>query len=381
MIFLNNFLGGDEMKIAGFGVEAWLNQYEKSAVYDLSQSTIESLSLAEISKLTGLTLSELFGKQKLDYGWIEGSPAFKQAVAQLYQQVEPENVLQTNGATGANYLALYALLEPGDQIVAEYPSYQQLSDIPKSFGIETVYWRLDPQNNWYPDLNRLKQLITAKTKMICLNNANNPTGTLLQRDFLNEVVELAKQVNAYVLVDEVYQPLSADASFVSIVDLYEKGISTNSLSKTYSVPGIRVGWIATNDQKITDIFRKYRDYTMICAGVLNDTLAVALLNNQAKVLARNQQIVKENAEILTNWVQREDKVELKHFPAIPFAFPKFEINGDIETFCVKLLQETGVLLVPGNRFAILNHVRLGYCTDKATLKKGLQLLSEYLLNY
>lgn len=368
------------MEIAGFGVEEWLNVWEKKATYDIAQSTISSMTMQEILAIdgqNGKTFYDSLNQQKMNYGWIEGSPEFKQEVAKLYQNTAPDNILQTNGATGANHLALYALIEPGDHVIAEYPSYQQLYDIPKSLGAEVDYWHIHEENDWYPDIDELKKLVRPDTKMICLNNANNPTGTILDREFLQQVVDIAKQVGAYVLVDEVYLPLEHPEKFASIVDLYDKGIATNSLSKTYSVPGIRVGWTASNAE-VADIFRKYRDYTMICCGVFNDMLAVYVLKNRDKVLARNRKLVLENLKILKDWVAKEPRVSVVLPEAVSTSFPKIDIPMDIEDFCIQILKEQGVLLVPGNRFDMPGHVRLGYCAPKATLVEGLKRLSTAL---
>lgn len=220
------------MNIAPFGVEEWLNEWEKKAVYDIAGSSIASLTLEELIGLDGSTIETFFQEQSkttLNYGWIEGSPEFKKEVSQLYTTVSPEAVLQTNGATGANLLALYALVEAGDHVIALHPSYQQLYDIPKSLGAAVDYWPIYESNQWLPRIEELKELIQPNTKLICLNNANNPTGTLLDESLLKEIVALARKVDAYILVDEVYQSLDPAQKIPSIVDLYEKGISTNSL--------------------------------------------------------------------------------------------------------------------------------------------------------
>ncbi len=125
------------MHIATIGVEDWLNVWEKSATYDIAQSTISSMTMGEILALDdeqGATFYERLNKEKMNYGWIEGSPAFKEEVAKLYRSADPDNVLQTNGATGANLLALLALVEPGDHVIAEYPTYQPLYEIPARWG-------------------------------------------------------------------------------------------------------------------------------------------------------------------------------------------------------------------------------------------------------
>ncbi|WP_057756290.1 aminotransferase [Weissella kandleri] len=369
------------MRINAFGVEDWLNVWEKSATYDIAQSTISSMTMNEILNLDGRNGAEfysLLNDQKMNYGWIEGSHEFKQEVAKLYHNVDDENILQTNGATGANFLALYALIEPGDHVIAEYPSYQQLYDIPKSLGAKVDLWKIHEADNWYPSIDELKQLIQPNTKLICLNNANNPTGTILNREFLLEVVALAKSIGAYILVDEVYLPLDDPNQFVSIVDIYDRGIATNSLSKTYSVPGIRVGWVVANHELI-DLFRKYRDYTMICSGVFNDLMAVYILRHRKQIIARNQKIVLNNLKIYKNWIENEPRVSVILPKAVSTSFPKLDIPDDIEEFCIKLLKTKGVLLVPGTRFDTPGHVRLGYCTDEATLSNGLTKISEFMI--
>ncbi len=365
------------MEISEFGVENWLNIHEREAKYDLAQSTIKSMTINELNELTQSNVLENIGDEKLNYGWIEGSPTFKKEVSKLYQNVDPDNVLQTNGATGGNLLALYSLIEPGDHVISIYPSYQQLYDIPKSLGAEVSFWKIDEDQNWYPDIEEFKQLVQPNTKMICINNANNPTGTILGKSFLKQVVEVARSVDAYILCDEVYLPFDDSVDFAPIIDLYEKGISVNSLSKTYSVPGIRVGWTATNAE-LAETFRKYRDYTMICSGVINDLLACQVLKNKDKVLARNNQLISENLKIFKEWVAKTPNVSCVFPNGVSTSFIKLETSESSLHFCERILADEGVLLVPGEAFGIPGHARLGYCAPTETLKKGLAILGNYL---
>ena len=226
---------------------------------------------------------------------------------------------------------------------------------------------------------RLK-LIQPDTKMICLNNANNPTGTILDKNFLEQVVEIAKSVGAYVLVDEVYLPFDHPEDFTPIVDLDDKGISTNSLSKAYSVPGVRIGWTATNAE-LADIFRKFRDYTMICGGVFNDQLATYVLRHRDQVLARNRKLIFGNLAIYKDWIDHEDQASVVMQRAVSTSLPKLDVPVDIHIFCENLLKDEGVLLVPGDAFDTPGHARLGYCAPEATLCEGLKRLSKYMQQY
>lgn len=239
---------------------------------------------------------------------------------------------------------------------------------------------LDEKQDWSFKIDELKELVTPKTKLICLNNANNPTGTVFDTDFMEEVVKIAKEVDAYILVDEVYMPLNKDRKYVSIVDMYDKGIATNSLSKTFSLPGLRIGWTASN-KEVADIFRKFRDYTVICGGVLNDALAVHALRNRDKILQRNEEIVKNNLKIVENWLKTEPRVSWCTPHSVSTSFIKLDIPQDDYSFCEDLLREKGVLLVPGTAFDRPQHARLGYCCNPKILQQGLEKLSEYLRKF
>ena len=373
------------MRIETIGVEEWLNVYEKSATVDIAQSTISSMTMAELLELdgeSGATFYDKLNQEKMNYGWIEGSDEFKQEVAKLYNNPPKlDNILQTNGATGANMNALMAVVEPGDHVIAEWPTYAPLYEIPRTLGAEVEYWEIKEELGWNPDIEDLRELIRPNTKLICLNNASNPIGTVLSCDLLEQVVELAREVGAYVLVDEVYLPLEDTDQFVSIVDLYEKGIVTNSISKTYSVPGARIGWVATHSDEVADAIRCYRDYTMICGGVFNDAIATYTLQNRDKILERNRKIVLENRAIAQEWIDSQKRVRWTAPKGVSTSFIQFDIPMDDEEFCKKLLSERGVLLVPGSRFELPCGARLGFCASKETLIKGLELLGEALAEF
>ncbi|GAB2027821.1 aminotransferase [Lactovum odontotermitis] len=374
------------MNLVQFGCEDWLNKWEKSAQIDIAQSTISSLTLDEILSFeqdNGEAFLEKIKKETFSYGWIEGSPEFKGEVAKLYKSVKTDNILSTNGATGANFMAILGLIGPGDHVIAEWPTYQQLYDWPRTLGAEVDNWQVYEEDGWYPRLDELRALVRPNTKLICINNAAQPTGAILNTAFLDEVVKIAREIGAYILSDEVYLPLNPDADYTPIADLYKRGISTNSMSKTYSVPGIRVGWVATPDDALADELRKIRDYTMICTGVFDDAVAALVLKHKDKVLARAREIVSNNLSILKDWVAHEPLVSMIYPDMVSVSFVKFEALDPARTeeFAVKLLQEKGVLIIPGNRFDMPGHARIGYCTDEATLRAGLERLSEFLREF
>lgn len=370
------------MNIKTFSVEHWMNLYEQEAVYNIAETCVESFTVNELIEIDGTNPTNFFnevGKKKLTYGHIEGSPEFKSLVSGLYETVEADNVLVMNGAIGANFLVLYSLIEPGDHVIAVHPTYQQLYDVPASFGADVDLLPLRPENNFLPDLNELKSLINEKTKMIIINNPNNPSGAIIEREMLEEIVEIARSCDAFLLCDEVYRNLLQEDNLVvpSVADLYEKGISTSSMSKVFSLAGLRLGWIAGPSDVIAECI-KHRDYTTISCGVLDDMLAVHALKNYNKVLGRSRKIIKDNLAILDEWVQNEPSISYVKPRAGTTAMLKYDHPVSSEEFCIDLFKMNGTFLTPGSCFDMESYVRIGYACATDVLKEGLEKFSEYL---
>ncbi|WP_240160415.1 aminotransferase class I/II-fold pyridoxal phosphate-dependent enzyme [Pseudomonas bharatica] len=218
------------MKIKEFGVEIWMNAYETQCRYNLAETCVDSITIGQLLEFggkTGTILGELL-PMKMTYGAIEGSERLRDLIASLYDNQQRHNVIVTHGAIGANALVYETLVEPGDHVVSVAPTYQQHYSIPQSYGAEVSILRLREENAFLPDPDELRGMVRANTKVIALNNPNNPTGSLMGRALLEEVVEIARSVDAWLLCDEVYRGTDQHgAGFtVSIADLYEKGIST-----------------------------------------------------------------------------------------------------------------------------------------------------------
>ncbi len=288
-------------------------------------------------------------------------------------------MLITHGAIGANALVYETLVEPGDQVISVQPTYQQHYSIPESFGAKVDILRLREENAFLPDLDELRGMITPSLRLIAINNPNNPTGSLMDRAFLEEIAQIARACGAYVLSDEVYRgsDQQGDGFTASIADIYERGISTGSMSKTWSLAGLRLGWIVAP----LDVLRSieiHRDYNTISVGMLNDLLASIALENRDAILKRNRQILHTNLALLDAWVANEPRLSYVKPQSGTTAWLRLGVDTTSRDFCVSLLKKTGVLLVPGSALEGEGYVRIGYANNRDVLAASLARMSAFM---
>lgn len=365
------------MKIDIFKVEEWFNKYEKLAKYDLADTCIDSMSINDLLEIAGENCDEIFSK-KLNYGDIQGSYRLKTAISSLYKSQSVDNITTTHGAIGANQLVFLSLVEPQDEVIAILPAYQQHYSIPKSLGAVVKPLFLRPENNWLPDIEELKALITPKTKLITLINPNNPTGSVIEDSLMKEIINVSN--GAYILTDEVYRGIVRDAKYntTSVADMYENGISTSSLSKGFSLAGLRLGWIAAN-KKIIDKINHQREYNTISVSILDDYFGSIALEYKDKIFERNLLKQKAGYEILKNWVDKEPHISCVLPNGGTTAFLQYDMNISSYDLCKKLLKDTGVLFLPGETLEMDGFLRMGYCNNPEQLKTALDIFSEWIL--
>lgn len=369
------------MRITPFGVEQWMNEYETRCRYNLAETCVDSLTVGELLDLSGHAdsfLDEVLG-MRLSYGEIEGSRRLRTAIAALYDRQSPDNVLVTHGAIGANHLAYLGLVEPGDHVVSVHPTYQQHYSIPESIGARVSLLRLRPENGWLPDPDELAALTSSGTKLVAINNPNNPTGALMDRHLLSEIAAICDRVGAYLLCDEVYRGIDQDdpGTTVSVADLYDRGISTGSMSKAFSLAGLRLGWV-TGPRDVLARLSIHRDYSTISVGMVDDALASLALENAERILDRNRTIVRENLAALSTWIDGVEVLDWVRPSGGTTAFLRFGVDMASRDLCVGLLENTGVMLTPGSALEVEGYLRMGYANDIEVLREGLPLIGEYL---
>ncbi len=292
------------------------------------------------------------------------------------------NILVTHGAIGANALVYQALVSQGDRVVTIVPSYQQHYAIPESLGADVHRLHLNAERAYRPDLTELRRLVIPGTKLIAFSNPNNPTGSLMDRSTLEEIVKIADSVGAYILSDELYRGTTQteDVLTPALADLYPLGISIGSMSKAFSLAGLRLGWVCGPRDVLREV-EVHRDYNTISVGMLDDLFAAIALENSDKILARSRHIVRTNLETLDRWLQTEPLLSYVKPQAGTVTLLRYPLDIPSHDFCLKLLEETGVLFTPGSAFELEGCVRVGYANSAQILEEGLRRTSAFLCHY
>lgn len=339
------------MKIKDFGVEQWMNEYETKAKYNLGETCVSPFSIHTLLATIGVDEKEFTNQlvnTRLTYGAIEGAIPLKKEIAKLYQNLTPEEIVTEHGAIGANNLVLNTIVSAGDEVIAVTPTYQQLQSIPEALGAAVKLLPLKRENDYLPDAEELKSLVTPKTKLIVINNPDNPTGSLMSKEGLMTIIKIAKSVGAYVMCDEVYRHLTqTDDYSPSIIDLYDKGISTSSFSKVFSLAGLRLGWIATHDRQLMRDFLSHRDYATISCGRLDELVGTVALQHQNVIIKRNRGIIRKNLKILEDWVNSEPHISWLKPKAGTTTLLHYDLDIPSAEFCDRL--DEGISYTPGSR--------------------------------
>ena len=320
---------------------------------------------------------------RLGYNQTNGSPELRKAISNLYPDtdIDIDNILVTNGSAEANFLTIWSNLEPEDELILMLPNYMQIWGLARSFGITVKPFYLKEELNWAFDPEELKKLISPRTKMIAVCNPNNPTGAVLSKKAMEEIVQLADKVDAWVYSDEVYRGAELNGKETpSFWGTYDKVIVNGGLSKAYGLPGLRIGWLV-GPKKIIEKNWAYHDYTTIASSIISDRVAAVVLRPEMKrrVLTRSRKILNENLSVLTKWIEKHG--DLFHFVpprAGGMAFLRYNLKINSRELATELREKKGVFVMDGDCFGMDHYLRIGIGSEKEYFLAGLNLISEML---
>ncbi len=352
------------MALPPFKLEEFWKKYEFTAPYLLCPSDAESWSMYELLDMADPASKKLWDNLRLGYTETQGLPALREEIAQLYTSIHPDDILTLAGGEEGIYCTLRTLLAPNDHVIAVAPCYQSLVTLARDRGADLTVIMLDPKQQWKLSLDQLEQAFRPTTKLLVLTQPHNPTGTLLDRDVYEGLVELARQRGCYIFVDEMYRYMEIDERqrLPSIADAYEKGIALFGMTKPFGLAGLRVGWLACRDAGFMQRVSSYKLYTSICNSAPSEVLALIGLRAKEAILGRNRRILLRNLEILDRFFERQrGRLAWVRPQSGTIAFPELLLPVDIDQFNEALVEKAGVLIMPGSIFDYPgNYFRIGF---------------------
>jgi aspartate/methionine/tyrosine aminotransferase len=365
------------MDVRPFRIERYYARYEFSTRYMLSSSDCESRTIGSLLELEPDAHARLL-ETWCGYTESAGAPELREAIAGLYERVDPDEVIVTSCAEEGIFLVHHALLGAGDHAIVETPCYESALELARAAGATVSPWQRHYENRWAHDLDGLERSIRANTRLLYVNQPHNPTGTLMDRATFERVVELARAHRIVLFSDEVYRELehTPDRRLPAACDLDEHAVSLGSISKSYGLPGLRLGWLVTRDAAAREAIMRLKDYTTICSSAPGEVLTALALRHRNSLLERNLAIVTANLPRLEAFFERHaGTFEWVTPVAGPIGFPRVRGVVDVEHFCRELAGH-GVLLLPGAVYDQPDHVRVGF--GRANLPEALAVLESAL---
>ncbi len=230
----------------------------------------------------------------------------------------------------------------------ETPCYESALAVARSTGAEVSHWRRRYEDRWAHDLPGLERLLRPNTRLLYVNQPHNPTGTLMDSATFQHVVDIARDRDLVLFSDEVYRELEHDPAdrLPAACDLYPRAVSLGSISKSYGLPGLRIGWLATRDRALREAVLDLKHYTTICASAPSEFLTALALRHRSELVDRNRRIIDRNLPLLDAFLDRhQDTFAWVRPTASPIGFPRVQKFADVDALC-RQLAAAGVLLLP-----------------------------------
>jgi aspartate/methionine/tyrosine aminotransferase len=341
-------------KLPDFALEVYLGEWEFAARHHLTASDAQTLTIGELLALAVPERLDEFDRLALTYTPTWGTPELLEAVAGTYEGLGPEHVLTFAGAEEAMFWALQELVGPGDHAVVTVPNYQSMESVTIATGADVDGLVLSPDDGWALNLDALTKLLRPTTKLVCVNFPNNPTGALPSRETFTRLAQLCDERGIRLFSDEVYRGLELDRAMMlpQAAELSDTAISVNVMSKSYGLPGLRIGWLATQDRPLLERLEGRKHYTTIANSAPSEFLATTALAAGDRIQGRNRAIIAANVPLLDAFFERHaDRFDWSPPQGGCVCFPRLREGEDAGPFCRQLVQRAGVILLPGEIYA------------------------------
>jgi len=366
--------------IERFEMERYQSLHWHRVEYDLSESGVLPMTIRDL--LGPEADAEAFVRTKLGYPLSEGSEETRANIATWYPGATIDQVTVVNGGSEGNLLTLWSLLGPRDDLAYMLPNYLQGRGLGRAFGRTVRTFGLkEREGRWTLDVERLREAVDHRTKVIMVCNPNNPTGAVLTEGEMEAVVAVAERAGAWIVADEIYRGAEVDTDVTSPTfwGRSDRVIVTSGLSKAFAMPGLRIGWAVAPPEVIERIWERH-DYTTLTPNVLSDRLAGFAVHPDVRerIFERTRTIVRANLPHLEGWIARHPYLEYVRPVAGAIAYARYHLPISSTALAERIRQEQSVLLVPGDMFGLKKGLRFGFGYDVEHMLKGLALVDDTL---
>jgi aspartate/methionine/tyrosine aminotransferase len=356
-------------RLPTFKLEAYFGRWEFKARHHLTASDAETMSVSELLAMGTPADREEFEALGLGYIPTEGTDELRTAIAATYDhRVDADDVLCFAGAEEALFWTLRLLLSPGDHAIVGVPNYQSSESLPLATGAEVsglpLWTGAGDDLRWTLDLDRLRSLLRPSTKVVAINFPNNPTGFVPDRETFAALVNLCDERGIRLVSDEVFRGVELDPArtLPQAAELSERAVSINVVSKAYGLPGLRVGWVACRDHALLEQLLQAKFYTSICNAGPSEFLATIALRNADRVKQRTRTLIADNCLLFDEFfAEHADRFDWRRPDGGCVAFPRYRGSDGVERFCTDVVEQRGVLLLPGSMYeSELNEIPAGH---------------------
>ena len=369
------------MQFTPFDLEYTQSIWEQQVDINLTESGVHPIRLDELlgddqDKLASLLSTEI------NYPHVNGNPELRENIAALYDGARVENVIVTVGAAEANNVAMQTLMEPGDELATQAPTYKQVWGLAQNKGCDVKPFHLLPDEGWRLDVDELNAQVTDKTRMIAICNPNNPTGYIMTSDEMDAVIAAADRVGAWLLADEVYRGAERvqEEETPSFYGRYDKVLAIGSMSKAYGLPGLRIGWVVGPPDTVQDIWRRH-EYTTITATMLSNILAGYALSPEVRprLIKRTRDYIQNGFPILEEWLAGQNGLFSCTPPqASAVSFVRYHLDMNSTELMEKLCREASVFVGAGDSFGMDHHLRVAFGQEREVLQNAFARMEKTL---
>ena len=373
------------IQLPDFRLETHFSKWEFKARYHLTASDAESISLSELLAMASPEERKQFEEMSLGYTETFGAPDLRDVIASMYVKRSADEVLCFAGASEGIFAANMVLLDEDSHAIVVTPNYQSHETLPVAI-CEATGIPLDPDDGWSLDIDKVADAIKPNTRLVTINFPHNPTGAILPLNRYLSLIEVCRKHGLYLLHDEIFNGLGPTGTehLPYIADLYERGLSLNVMSKSFGLPGLRIGWIACADRDVLSRMERLKHYLSICNSGPSERLAKIAILNRDRLLARTCAIVDENLPKWDAFFGRYPHLFDWYGPAGSCtAFPRYKGPDGVETFTRRLVEESGVLLLPSTIYRSdlgetpTDRFRLGF--GRKGLDQGLAEMEKHII--